>query len=55
MGMAEYKLVSKFVADVGNVKRAFLLTNLSIETDMEKHISKFLANIQRIVFHEGIA
>ena len=54
MWMTEYQLVCKPKAYICNVKCSLFLTNLSIKAHMQKHISKFLADIVIIGSHERI-
>ena len=55
MRMAGNHLAGQRIADIGHIKLMLLLCYLSIETDMQQHVAKFLADLMDIVPDEGIA
>ena len=53
--MAEDKLVRLLIAHISDIEFPLFLTYTSIEDDVHYHVAEFLANVLRVVFHQGVA
>ena len=43
------------IADVGDVKRTFFLSDLGVEKDMEQNVAEFLTDIGVVFVYKGVA
>ena len=55
MGMASDHLLCQGITDIGHIKLLLFFCNFRIETDMQQHVTQFLADVMEIILDEGIA
>ena len=55
MRMAVDELVYEFVAHVGDIEFALLLSDSCVEAHVQQHVAKLLADVRLVVFQQSVA